>query len=256
VTGRGIFVRIVCGLAALTALSPAAFASSFSISPLRVDFSAATSTTALTVRNDDSVAVVIQAEGLAWSQASGQDALTPTPDLLVAPAVFTLAPGGSQLVRVALRRPVDPARELSYRLVLQEVPQTARPDFTGLQVALRLSVPVFVAPAVPAQPQVTWVAAREADGKLAVTARNDGTAHARIHRFAVTTTQGAAPVAEQPGLSYVLPGSTRRWTFDDNNNDTRASATTTARPPLAGPYRLEGTTDGGAFSTELTVAAD
>jgi fimbrial chaperone protein len=254
VTGRGIFVRIVCGLAALTALSPAAFASSFSISPLRVDFSATTSTTALTVRNDDSVAVVIQAEGLAWSQASGQDALTPTPDLLVAPAVFTLAPGGSQLVRVALRRPVDPARELSYRLVLQEVPQTARPDFTGLQVALRLSVPVFVAPAVPAQPQVTWAATRDTDGQLAVTARNDGTAHARIHRFAVT--QGAAPVAEQPGLTYVLPGSSRRWTFDDNNNDTRASATTTARPPLAGPYRLEGTTDGGAFSTELTVAAD
>ena len=102
---------------------------------------------------------------------------------------------------------------------------------------------------------MSWVAARGADGRLAVTARNDGTAHARIHRFAVITAQGAAPVAEQPGLSYVLPGSTRRWTFDDNN-DTRASATSTARPPLAGPYRLEGTTDGGAFSTELIVAAD
>jgi fimbrial chaperone protein len=253
--GRRTFFRLACGWAAFCALSPAGFASSFSISPLRVDFSSTTSTSALTVRNEDTVAVVIQAEGLAWSQESGQDALTPSTELLVAPAVFTLPPGGSQLVRVALRRPADPVRELSYRLILQEVPQTARPDFTGLQVALRLSVPIFVAPAAPAAPHVTWVAAREADGRLAVTARNDGTGHARIHRFTLKTAQDAAPVAEQPGLSYVLPGSTRRWTFDDNN-DTRASANSSGQPVLAGPYRLEGTTDGGAFSTELIVAAD
>jgi fimbrial chaperone protein len=249
------FIPAVTGLAALLALSAPAVAGSFSISPLRVDFAATTGTAALTVRNEDAAPVVVQTRGLAWSQEGGQDALSPSRDLLISPAVFTLQPGGSQLIRVALRRSVDPARELSYRLIVQEVPQAASPGFVGLQVALKLSVPVFVAPAAPAEPQLTWTAGRDATGKLSVTARNDGAAHARIHNFALKTADGASTVLDQPGLAYVLPGSTRLWTFDDNNN-TRPNAQSTTSPGMAGPYRLEGTTDRGSFATELTLTAD
>ena len=145
-------IAALAGLAALFALSSAG-AGTFTISPLRVDFTGAASTAALTVRNEEAAPVVVQAEGLAWSQDGGQDAFQPTRDLLVSPAVFTLAPGGSQLVRVALRRGPDATRELSYRMMLQEVPQAASPDFTGLQVALRLSIPVFVAPLAPSAPR-------------------------------------------------------------------------------------------------------
>ena len=240
------------GLAALLALSPA-FAGTFTISPLRVDFADATGMAVLTVRNEDAKPVVVQTQGLAWSQEAGQDALTPSRDLLISPAVFTLQPGGSQLVRVALRRNVDPARELTYRLLLQEVPQAASPDFNGLQIVLRLSVPVFVEPLAPATPQIAWVATRGDDGKLSLSARNDGSAHARIHRFSVKTADGATTVLDQPELSYVLPGSSRHWTFDDNNN-TRPNAQSTTGPGMAGPYRLEGTTDRGSFTTELTLA--
>ena len=247
-------IAATLGLAALLALTTAE-AGTFTISPLRVDFASTTGTAALTVRNEDAQPVVVQAQGLAWSQEGGQDALTPSRDLLISPAVFTLPPGGSQLVRVALRRAVDPARELSYRITLQEVPQQASPDFTGLQVALRLSVPIFVAPLATAGPQVAWAANVGADGKLSVTARNDGSAHARIHGFAVKTADGAATVFEQPGLAYVLPGSTRAWTFDENKN-IRANAKQAGAPVLPGQYRLEGTTDRGAFATELILAAD
>lgn len=240
------------GLAALLALSPA-LAGTFTISPLRVDFADATGMAVLTVRNEDGKPVVVQTQGLAWSQEGGQDALTPSRDLLVSPAVFTLPAGGSQLVRVALRRDVDPARELTYRLLLQEVPQVASPDFNGLQIVLRLSVPVFVEPRAPATPQVAWIATRDGDGKLSLSARNDGTAHARIHRFSVKTADGAATVFDQPELAYLLPGSSRHWTFDDNNN-TRLNAQPTTGPGMAGPYRLEGTTDLGSFVTELPLA--
>jgi len=239
------------GLAALLALSPA-YAGTFTISPLRVDFADATGTAVLTVRNGDAKPVVVQTQGLAWSQEGGQDALTPSRDLLVSPAVFTLPAGGSQLVRVALRRNVDPARELTYRLLLQEVPQEASPDFNGLQIVLRLSVPVFVEPLAPATPQIAWVAARGTDGKLSLSARNDGSAHARIHGFSVKTADGATTVLDQPELAYVLPGSSRHWTFDDNNN-TRLNAQSTTGPGMAGPYRLEGTTDRGSFVTELQL---
>ena len=239
------------GLAALLALSPA-LAGTFTISPLRVDFADATGMAVLTVRNEDGKSVVVQTQGLAWSQEGGQDALTPSRDLLVSPAVFTLPAGGSQLVRIALRRDVDPARELTYRLLLQEVPQAASPDFNGLQIVLRLSVPVFVAPRAPAAPQIAWAAARGDDGKLSLSARNDGSAHARIHRFSVKTADGVTTLLDQPELAYLLPGSSRHWTFDDNN--TRLNAPATTGPGMAGPYRLEGTTDLGSFVTELTPA--
>src|SRR5512139_759337 len=116
----------IAGLAALLAL-PSAGAGTFTISPLRVDFTGAAGTAVLTVRNEEAGSVVVQAEGLSWSQEGGQDAYQPTRDLLVSPAVFTPAAGGSQVVRVALRRAPDATRELSYRMVLQEVPQAASP---------------------------------------------------------------------------------------------------------------------------------
>jgi fimbrial chaperone protein len=240
------------GLAAcLITLSPAALAGTFSISPLRVDLSGAARTAALTVRNEDATAVVVQAETLAWSQPEGEDALAASRDLLVSPAVFTLAPGAQQLVRVALRRAPDAGQELSYRLIVQEVPQAAAPEFTGLRVALRLSVPVFVAPDRPGDVTLTWSARRDADGALAVTARNDGTVHARVQRFTVRSEAGT--VAEQPSLSYVLPGASRRWRLGTAGGP-GAPAKAVTLP--AGPYRLEGLTDRGSFATELPLTQD
>jgi len=244
-------IPALLGLAALLAL-PAARAGSFTISPLRVDFAGTAGTAVLTVRNEDAQPVVVQVQGLAWSQEDGQDALNPSRDLLISPAVFTLPAGDSQLIRVALRRSVDPARELTYRVLLQEVPQTASPDFNGLQIVLRLSVPVFVEPLAPAAPQIAWSAARGDDGKLSLHARNDGSAHARIHRFSVKTADGATTVLDQPELAYVLPGASRHWTFDDNNN-IRPNAQSTTSLGMAGTYRLEGTTDRGSFETELQL---
>ena len=192
---------------------------------------------------------------MAWSQDGGQDALEPSRDLLISPAVFTLPPGGSQLVRVALRRSPDATRELAYRVTLQEVPQAASPDFTGLQVALRLSLPVFVAPLAAAEPQLAWQAVRDADGKLVDHGdATTGAAHARVHHFAVAAV-GAGSRNEAAGMAYVLPGATRRWTFDDNNN-VRANGKAVAALAGAGPYRLQGTTDKGDFATELTLPGD
>jgi fimbrial chaperone protein len=247
---------IAAGLVALFALRVAG-AGQFTIAPLRMDFAAATTTAALTVRNEEAAPVVVQAQGLAWSQEGGQDTLVPSRDLLISPAVFTMPPGGSQLVRVALRREPDPSRELSYRITLQEVPQPAAPGFTGLQVALRLSVPIFVAPTAPAAPGLVWSSTVGPDGRMSVIARNDGTAHARISRFSVKTQDGSATLLEQPGLAYVLPGASRQWSVE-NNTGAKAATLSTAgagTSPAPGKYRLEGTADQGTFAMELGVVA-
>ena len=226
---------------------PPASAGSFSLSPLRLDLSDGTTTAALTVRNQDASPAIVQAEAFAWSQPDDQDQLDPTKDLLVSPAVFTLPPNGSQLVRVALRRPADARRELSYRLILQEVPPQASPEFTGLSVALRLSLPVFVAANSPSPAKLAWSATRTHDGNLVLRAGNSGETHARILNFSLSPQTGDAAPLQQSIAAYVLPGASRAWTMDNDKKNPDASAATTVR------YRLKANTERGEEVAELSV---
>jgi fimbrial chaperone protein len=224
----------------------AAHGGTFTISPLRVELSQSASTAALTVRNEESKPVVVQAEALLWQQAGGIDQLTATHDVLVSPPVFTIPANGSQLIRLALRRPVDPSRELTYRLLLQEVPSQPDPQFTGLTVALRLSIPVFVAATQPAEPTLEWSASRASNGALAITARNDGTAHARVFKFSVQPVEAGSAAIEQSVAAYILAGQARTWTLDND----------TAKPAATNRLRLKGITDRGEIEAELAVARE
>jgi fimbrial chaperone protein len=244
------FQRVMASVLASAAALwlPPTFAGSFSISPLRVELSAQSATAALTIRNEEDAPALVQVETLLWSQSAGEDKLEPTRDLLVSPTVFTLPPRGSQLVRVALRGNTDSARELSYRLILQEVPPEASPDFTGLRVALRLSLPVFVAPTTPAKPDLAWSATYDATGAVVVRADNNGGAHARVLSFTLTPERGTGAVLQDSVATYVLPGQYRTWTLQ-NNNKTRDDSTASAAS-----YRLKANTEHGEVVAELTPA--
>jgi fimbrial chaperone protein len=240
--------RLILGILASAAafgLSPAqVHAGTFSISPLRAELSSRVQTGALTLRNQEDTPVVVQAEALLWEQAEGQDKLSPTRDVLVSPAVFTIPGNGSQLVRVALRRPADAKQELSYRLILTEVPQQASPDFTGLNVALRLSLPIFVAPTTTAEPRLEWSASRSAEGEIAITARNAGNAHARVLNFNVSPAAGSKPWIPQDVTAYILPGQARTWTLDNKQNEATSSSDWHR-------LRVKGTTEAGDFEVEI-----
>jgi len=236
----------IVATAALGLPSTPVLAGTFSISPVRVELSGAAKTAALTLRNPTEAPVVVQAEAMLWEQVDGEERLTPTRDVLVSPAVFTVAGNGSQLVRVALRRPADPQRELSYRLILTEVPGKADRQSSGLSMALRLSLPVFVDPPALSAPRLEWTAARTSGG-LALTARNAGTAHAKVLSFSVTPDGAAAPAIQQNVTAYILPGQSRTWTIDDNNETANASTEWNR-------VRVKGTTEAGDFEVEARPA--
>ena len=118
--------RLVAAWMLYLAAASQAAAGNFSVSPIRVDLSGAQPTAVVTVHNNDASPLLIQASTLAWSQPSGEESYADTRDLIATPPVFTLPPDGDQIIRVALRRGADPSRELSYRLLLAEVPQAAR----------------------------------------------------------------------------------------------------------------------------------
>jgi fimbrial chaperone protein len=168
-------------------------------------------TAVLTVRNQDESPVVVQARPAAWSQRDGEDQLDDTHDLVVTPPIFTVAGKGQQVLRVALLRDADPARELDYRLVLSEVPSSVAPDKTGLRVALRITLPVFVAAQAHTAADVAWTHKWLADGTLEIAAQNRGTAHVQIQGFDVQAAGNAAGKVHADEPHYLLPGTDFRW---------------------------------------------
>ena len=226
------------------AAAPIAAASTFEISPIRARLSASHRIDALTLTNVDSTPVVVELHAMRWSQQNGVDTLAEAHGLLATPPVMQIPPHGEQIVRVALRGPADPSREQSYRLIFQEVPRAAPRDFNGLRIALRLSVPVFVAPAHgKAAGDLAWSGEWLPDGRLRVNATNGGTGHVEVTDFALRIGSSPTPL---PAISskYVLPGSTISWTLTPPEGVDRHGA-----------IAIQGHSDQGDFSGDVAVRA-
>ena len=198
---------------ALCVAAPEAPAGSFQVNPIRIDVAKGATSAAMTVRNDGDDAIVIQASLVSWTQNEGQDVYAPTTEALVTPPVMTIQPGGEQIVRVGLRRRPDPQSELTYRLYLQEVPPPPKPGFTGLQVALRVGVPLFVPPLAPGLRRLEWSAQSAPDGALTLIAQNTGNTHVQVTDFELRAAGAEEPLAHQTTLAYVLAGQRRTWTL-------------------------------------------
>ena len=112
----------VFGLFVFLAGATVVNATDLGVSPVRVTLSDKQKMGTLTVRNNGAEPVPMQLEVLNWSQEEGNDVFTPTRELIVNPPIFTIPAGGSQLIRVGLRRAPDAQRELTYRIFLQELP--------------------------------------------------------------------------------------------------------------------------------------
>lgn len=229
--------QAACGLALFLSATWCA-AGSFAVSPVRATLSPNQPVVSLTVHNSGAASAVIQLETVAWTQAGGTDVYKPTREILATPPIFTVPAGGSQVVRVGVRRASQPGRELTYRLFLQEVPPPPKPGFQGLNVALRVGVPVFVVPAEPVAPKLDWRAYRTPQGELVLSAANNGNAHVQVANFTLTQT-GQLP-GKYELAAYVLPGEHREWLLK--------------KVKLPGPrLQLTAQTDAGPQRAEVVV---
>jgi fimbrial chaperone protein len=236
-----LFKSIAIGIAsaAVFSLPPGeTLAGSFSISPLRLELSKATPNGALTIRNGGEKPVVLQVQPMAWSQAGGDELLDETREILATPAVFTLEPGASQLLRVAMLREVDPERELSYRVIVQEVPPDEESGITGARIALRMSLPIFVLPAQPAEPDLSWSAVISPDRKASLVATNSGNAHVQIGQITLNETAGVT--LANPAMAYLLPGQSRSWELEGALD-------------AGSQLEISGISDGGPISASVEV---
>ena len=176
--------RLTIAVALAGGVVAGAQAGSLTVTPVIVTLNDNTRSAALTVRNEGDAARVIQTELLRWTQKDGTDVQTPSSDILVNPPLATLQPGQTQTVRIGLRRKADNAQEMAYRLYLTEVPPPGE-HFTGLRIALRLGVPIYVSPKDKPSARLEWQAARAPNGGLLLTAHNEGNRHVRVDSFSI-----------------------------------------------------------------------
>lgn len=195
-------------LVALLAPWADAAAGVFSVTPVRLYMTPRDRAIAVTLTNEGDSPVVLQADINAWSQKpDGTDELVLTDDLILAPPIIKLAPRARQVVRLALLKPADASRQLTYRLIVREVPE-ALPQDKEIQVpiALALSMPVFITP--PAAKRQVECTANRGDAKtLNVRCSNSGTAYAQVRE--ATVSRGEKVLARFEGGNYILPGAVK-----------------------------------------------
>ena len=185
-------------------LAPAA-AGTLQVNPVLVQVDAGRRTATVTVRNEEAASVTIRAYPLAWRQEAGEDRYEESAAVIVSPPIFTIPAGGTQLVRVGLRRPGSEPQ--AYRLIVEEIPE-AHPG-GGIQVALRLNLP-FYASIEPGRPETLRWSARRSGSGWEVEAVNGGAGFVRVDPDMARAATGIE-FSDEIAFGTVLPGATRRW---------------------------------------------
>ncbi len=172
------------GLVSLLAVCCAfpAAASPFSISPVRIYMAPRDRAIAITIANDGNEELVMQADLYSWKQkANGEDDLVLTEDMILSPPILKLAPKSRQVVRLAMLRPRPPGEQLTYRMIVREIPEAkpAADSELKLQIALAFSMPVFITPR-GAKHQVACSLERTGAATAKASCDNTGNAYTQV----------------------------------------------------------------------------
>ena len=189
-------------------------AASLVISPFRANLNATQTSAVFNVANQRETPMVVQVNAVEWlQQASGEDVFNDTDDIIATPAIVTIPPKTNYVIRVGLLKDIMSTQEKTYRLFIEEIPS---PDTqkTGLNIALRASLPIFVAPKfiTPAPPSIVWTLKRMTKDSVVLSAHNTGNSHVQIlgYHFLLN---GVEVFKNTKVLSYLLPNTQKEWTI-------------------------------------------
>lgn len=219
-------------LVALLACGPA-LGASFGVSPVRVELDAKRHVAVVQLTNHSTQPLSVQAEARPWPADAGG------PALVVNPPIATLAPGATQTVRIGLRERPAGAVERGYRVYFTELPAPSAQPASGatLGVALRVGIPVFVAPLRREPQPLRW---RLLTDPPALEVHNPGNVHHVLQRPLLR--DGERQTELRPPSPYLLAGQTQRLPL--------------GAPPTVPADALSVTLDGPAGRAEHPVRVD
>ncbi len=188
----------------------------FTVTPVRLFMTPKDRAIAVTITNEGDDPLVMQADLYLWKQkAGGEDDLTLTEDLFLSPPIIKLAPKAQQVVRLAMVRPRQATQQLTYRMIVREVPEArAATQDLQLQIAVAFNIPIFITPP-GAKPNLSCSAERAAPDTINAICENTGNAF--VYPVALLlTNSGGDKIASRDSGAYILPGIKRSFDIKSN----------------------------------------
>ena len=206
-------MRIVAGLLVFLGLVAPALAGNVSVAPTTISLPAASGASTITLTNSGKATVKMQARVFAWTQSSKGETFLRSASVVVSPPFVEIKPGAKAVVRVVRIAKNPVAREESYRVLLDELPNAPTVQGSNIQIVMRHSIPVFFAGEAVAPPQLS-LSARQNNGKLNLVVQNNGGSHLKLWNMSAKDNAGRS-VSFGNGLNgYVLASGANRFTSD------------------------------------------
>jgi len=167
-------------------------------------------TTILHLENRGNQPIVLQTRVYQWKQVNGEEALVQQQNVVASPPMMTIEANSQQIVRVINKKPPLVDEELTYRLMLDEIP-TKDKNQQGVSFQMRYSLPLFIygknlqhnLALDDRQKLLSW-RWLESGGKKWLELNNQGSTH--VHLSSIDLQQKTSNMLS----SYVLPHSVIR----------------------------------------------
>ncbi|MCX7770913.1 MAG: fimbria/pilus periplasmic chaperone [Proteobacteria bacterium] len=177
--GPTLFLSVLTNLIAFLLFYSLTYSAEWRISPIRVELSPQDKSASITVFNEDKHPINFQVKAMEWTQdEKGKDNYKESEDIIFFPKVFTIEPGKERLIRIGIKN-INPSKERTYRLFVEEVPQTDRKNGVAVQIALRFGVPIFIK---PLKEETNWEIIKKSveKGSFVLEIQNKGNHHFNI----------------------------------------------------------------------------
>ena len=207
-----IYLLLLAGLLLAPDLS---FSGDWRVAPIRLEFGKGAKTGAITVYNEGAEKLTVQMKAMEWTQdAEGKDQYAETSDIIFFPKIMVLEKNEEKIIRAGIRIPAV-AKEKTYRLFIEEIPEPKKKEGANIAVAIRFGVPVFAKP-LREEPRGEIEKIGMAKGVLSAVVRNIGNVHFRISSIAVTEKDAKGNIIFSKDLDgwYLLNGVSRTYTTE------------------------------------------
>lgn len=231
---RSLYLLLFLAFCLFSDFSAAQSIGNLRVTPVLVDIQAPVMGSSLTMSNNGGRPITVQVRIFKWSQQDGENLYTPAKGVAVSPPMMILQPNTDSILRI-VRTATEPLiKEESYRLVVDQLPDSKLRHKKGTTVSfvVRHNIPVFFSPAGELEPQLSWKAV-PVKGGYQVMAINNGTRHIGIAE--VKLWGGQTMLGQLDGLAgYALAGSSGSFFVRTRSGEkpNRIQAVDTARSPI------------------------
>ncbi len=211
-TQRTVFVLIGVALF-LFPFPSVSRAGEWRVTPIRLDLGREARSGAITVINEMDGRLQVQMKTFEWTQdEEGKDNYTETDDILFFPRMILFEKNEERIIRAGIRTP-PAAREKTYRLFIEEIPEPRKAEGANVAIAIRFGVPIFVKPPKEeVKGEIEKIGM--SNGTVAARVRNAGNRHFVILSVVVKGKNGRNEEIFSKELSgwYLLAGASRLYT--------------------------------------------